>query len=109
MFPFGYGIETTVPTADETVDSVGQLTSRSGHPAGVVAGQPEVDAVPDVGELGVVVDLLGMQRDPGQEAERLAEILELEGPEQRLAACSSVQPSGASIAILLSYSSPISL
>ena len=61
-------------------------TSRLGHPAGVMAGQPEVDAVPDAGELRVVIDLLGVQRDPGQEAERLAEILELERPEQRLAA-----------------------
>jgi hypothetical protein len=49
-----------------------------------VGRQPEIDAVPDAGEFGVVIDFLGVERDAGQEAEGLAEILELEGAEQRL-------------------------
>src|SRR4051794_11609726 len=51
-----------------------------------MAGQAEVDAVPDIGELGVMVDLLRVERDARQEAERLAEVLEREAAHQRLAA-----------------------
>src|SRR5438067_1034468 len=47
-----------------------------------MARQTKVDAVPDVGELGVMIDLLGVQRDAREEPECLAEILELEGTYQ---------------------------
>ena len=52
-----------------------------------MAGQPEVDPVPDTGEFGVVIDLLGVHRDAGQEGESVAEILEAEAPLQGLAVC----------------------
>src|SRR6185369_8345057 len=48
--------------------------------------QPEIDPVPDIGDLGVMVDPLGIEGHPGQETECLVEIVELEGAEQRLAA-----------------------
>src|ERR1043165_3136541 len=51
-----------------------------------MAGEPEVDAVPHAGEFRVMIDLLGMERDAAEEPERFAKILELEGPDQRLAA-----------------------
>src|SRR4029078_4646666 len=51
-----------------------------------MAGQPEIDAVPDAGELRVVVRLLGVQRDARQEAERFAEVYEPEAPDQCLPA-----------------------
>ena len=37
-------------------------------------------------KFGVVVDLLGVKRDPSQEGERFAEVLEGEAPDQSLAA-----------------------
>src|SRR4051794_27127898 len=51
-----------------------------------MAGQAEIDAVPHAREFRMMVDLLGVQRDAGEEAERLAEILELDRAGQRLAA-----------------------
>jgi len=51
-----------------------------------MAGQPEIDAIPNAGELRVVVHLLRVKSDTRQEPECLAEILELEAPDQRLAA-----------------------
>src|SRR4029079_9057150 len=77
---------TPTQTLRQIIDRLGKLDVPLGHVACIMAGQPEIDAVPHAGELGVMIDLLGVQRDPGQEAERLAEILELECPDQRLAA-----------------------
>src|SRR5438309_6869265 len=51
-----------------------------------MARQPEINAIPDIGELGMMIGFLRLQRDARQEAERLAEILELEAAHQRLAA-----------------------
>src|SRR5690242_11843317 len=73
-------------TAREAVDRLSEPQITVGHSAGIVAGQAEVDLVPDAGELRVMVLFLGVQRDAGEEAERLAEILELEGAGERLAA-----------------------
>src|SRR4051812_18790269 len=70
----------------QVIDRFGQIDIALRHPARVVAGQAEVDTVPHAGELRVVIDLLRMQRDATEEAERLAEILELEAAHQRLAA-----------------------
>lgn len=44
--------------------------------------QPEIDPVPDAGEFRVMIDFLGMERDPRQESERFAEVLESETSEQ---------------------------
>ena len=60
----------------QPVDRFGQLDVALGYAARVMGGQPEIDPVPDIGELGMMVDLLGVQRDAGQEGEGLAEILE---------------------------------
>src|SRR5205085_9345288 len=70
----------------ERVDRCGEPHVAVCDPARIVAGQPEVDAVPDARELRVMVGLLGVKRDPGEERERLAEILEPEAAGQRLAA-----------------------
>ena len=72
--------------AQKLTENLGQPVVALGDAAGIVAGQPEIDAVPDAGEFRVMIDLLGMQRDAGQEGERLAEILELDGADERLAA-----------------------
>src|SRR5688572_14674461 len=80
--------ETSTAAGSDTgqlVDHLGQLPVAIGHSAGVMGGQSEIDPVPDTGELGVMIDLLGMHRDARQEAERLREILEAEAPLQRLA------------------------
>src|SRR5687768_13017280 len=70
----------------QRVDRFGQPVIALGHFAGVVAGEAEIDAVPDACELGVVVGFLGVQRDSRQEGEGLAEVLELEASDERLAA-----------------------
>jgi hypothetical protein len=56
------------------------------HCARIMACEPEVDAVPDIGELGVMIDFLGMKRDPRQKGKGFAEITELEGANESLAA-----------------------
>src|SRR3954452_25343289 len=50
-----------------------------------MAGQAEIDAVPHIRELRVVVDLLGVQGDAGEKRERLVKVLEFERTYQRLA------------------------
>src|SRR3954465_3996679 len=70
----------------EPGDRLGQLHVALGDAAGIVAGQPEIDPVPDAGELRMMIDLLGVQRDSGEKGERLAEVAKLEAANQRLAA-----------------------
>src|SRR5688572_32766855 len=50
-----------------------------------MSGQPEIHAVPDIGEFGMMIDLLRVQRDAGEEGESLRKILEAVTPLQRLA------------------------
>src|SRR5690349_8464449 len=70
----------------QPIDRLGQLHVPLGYPAGVVAGQAEVDSVPDARELGMVVDLLGMERHARQEGECFAEVAKPERANQRLVA-----------------------
>jgi len=70
----------------QPIDFHRQFHIAVGNPAGIMAGQAEIYPVPDIGEFGVMVDLFGMHRDPREERERGAEILELESPDKRLAA-----------------------
>src|SRR5688572_3969698 len=67
------------------VDPPGQRDVLRGETAGVVGGEQDVDLVPDVAPLGMMVGLLGLHRDPRHEAERLAEVAELEAPADRAA------------------------
>src|SRR5689334_4867606 len=73
-------------TSVKVADRLGQGNVAIGHAAGIVAGEAEIKAIPDAGELRVMVDLLGMQRHAGQEPECLAEVSEGETPGQRLSA-----------------------
>src|SRR6185437_2895793 len=73
-------------TGGDPVDRLGQCDVSVGDTPGVVARQPEIDPIPDACELGMVVCLLGVESDAREEAERLAEILELEGAGECLAA-----------------------
>jgi hypothetical protein len=50
-----------------------------------MAGQAEIDAIPDACEFRVVIDLFGVEGDARQESEGFAEILELQGSQQGLA------------------------
>ena len=70
----------------QPIDFHRQFPIALGNPAGIMAGQPEIYPVPDIGEFGVMIDLLGMHRDPREEGESGAEILEFESPHKRLAA-----------------------
>src|SRR5579884_1335873 len=79
------GINPYLP-AFELIDGGGQPDIAIRHRAGVMTGHAKIDAVPDAGELRMVVDFLRVQRDTGDEAERFVEILELEGADQRFAA-----------------------
>src|SRR5689334_19968098 len=72
--------------SDKPVDRFGEFDIPLGHSARVMCRQPKVDPVPHIGELRMVVDLLRVHRDAGEEAERLAEVLELERAEQRFPA-----------------------
>ena len=60
--------------------------------AGVVAGQPEIDAVPPRSEFGMVIDRLGMRRDPGQEREGGGEIGKTEALDERRRRTASYRP-----------------
>src|SRR3954454_16509451 len=51
-----------------------------------MAGQAKVDAIPDARKFGMMVGLLGVQRNARQESERFAQILELEASDELLAA-----------------------
>lgn len=70
----------------ETIDRFGQGYIPFGHPARVMAREPEIDPIPYAGELRVVIHFLRMKCDAAEEAERFTEILELEAADQRLAA-----------------------
>ena len=50
-----------------------------------MAGQAEVDAIPDAGEFGMVIDAFGMRRDAREEGKGHCEIVEAIGAKQCLA------------------------
>src|SRR3569833_661863 len=76
----------SIPRSGNVVDRLGELAVTIRNPAGVMARQPEVDPVPDVRELRMMVLLFGLKRDPRQEREGRAEVLEAKGSRQRRSA-----------------------
>lgn len=62
--------------SDQLIDRLRQVHVALGDPARFVRRQPEIDAVPDAGELRMVTNLFRMNRNAGQKAECFGEILE---------------------------------
>src|ERR1700756_2193483 len=60
--------------AGETVHRLGELDVALGHAAGIMGRQRHLDVLVDVEPFGVMVELLGDERDPCHEAERGVEI-----------------------------------
>src|SRR3546814_20055908 len=63
---------------DTLLPDTALFRSAARESAGVVGGEYDVDPVPDIGPVGMVVGSFGGKGDPGHEAERLIEIAELE-------------------------------
>jgi hypothetical protein len=70
----------------QSIDCFGQFHVTIRDSAGVVTGQPEIDPIPDAREFRMMIHLFRMQRDTLQETERLADVLEPKGADDRLAA-----------------------
>src|SRR5271166_4446399 len=75
------------------VHGLGECYVALGDAAGVMGGQDHFHGLVDVAPFRVMVVLFGHQRRAGHEAEGLVEILEHEGPRDRLPA-SQLGPAG---------------
>src|SRR5262245_58904239 len=67
-----------VRSAGDAIHRLGERQIAFGQSPCVVRGERHLDPVPDIGPLGMVVHLLGDERDPCHEAEAFIEILEHE-------------------------------
>src|SRR3546814_15972424 len=62
----------------QRLDRLGEIDVAAGETAGVVGGEDDVDPVPDIGPVGMVVGAFGGKGDPGHEAERPIESADIE-------------------------------
>jgi hypothetical protein len=68
----------------EAVDPFGERHVLFGQSTRIVGGEPNVDAVPNIAPLRVMVGLLGGERNAGHEGEGLVEVREAEAPCNRV-------------------------
>src|SRR3546814_8879899 len=67
----------------QRLDRLGEIDVAAGETAGVVGGEDDVDPVPDLGPVGMVVGDFGGKGEPGHEAERLIEIAALDADDHK--------------------------